>query len=545
MLCFQESDESQQITPSGSTSNVTDSDTDSDSEIDVTPRRELLITPPTGYAASPIQAPIANHISVTDIAPPPLPVSPPPTLLLSNHHEDSDEDSNNDTDNEVGNKDNADDSDEEVEVEMGVAELMDSCQSEMALLHSVSQVSPHRKLNASLNASLIVREDSALTVSSEDPGPLLKEDHSRTITPADLSREVTPCFDVGGDITPVYDEISVGHDQSYLDMTGNTQPESVMDSTYSGDLTLECRASGSNVEESESENEASVALDKTDEPTSDAILELGTGSFQNTPEELFLETTGTDMSDKGTLSSTASNVEEQADSVNSEDNVNITDVINRARDEIINIVDKDVCNFENEPSDTNDEEDLDDDDIKRLERKYLDQEREEEEEEEEEEDEHSFESEDEEDLAENEKDFSEVVEDIVKGLESSEITEQNHSVQESKGELNDEQHSNLDVNDGVQGGFDDVETTDCSLVEEPTDKKNKIDNDETDNKDEKDDVEEKNESEESERDELSEREDKPSLTINSTLQPGVSNIQGQCNSHILMYKPSYIFLKPC
>lgn len=174
-ILFQESEESLEITPTGSTSNISDTDSDTDSEIDVTPRREALITPPTGFALSPYPRDEDGHL-LPKVAspPPPLPVSPPPTLLSTGPASYSLRDS-------------------EVEVEVGVAELMDSCTSEMVLIHNARRNNAAEQM---LNGSLIVREDSAVTVNSRDVTPVLH----------DSSREATPCVDIAGDVTPVQEE---------------------------------------------------------------------------------------------------------------------------------------------------------------------------------------------------------------------------------------------------------------------------------------------------------------------------------------------------
>lgn len=343
MFLLKESEESQEITPSGSTSNVSDTDTDSDSDIDVTPRRELLITPPTGFAASPI--PNDGKMSINVVAPPPLPVSPPPTLLSNNGDE-------YDSDSDRG---------EEVEVEMGVAELMDSCRSEMVLLHNVQP-------QGSLNASLIVREDSALTVNSRDDTPLPKEGQTSDITSRDHSREATPCVDIGGNVTPVYDQIS--QDQSDLNETGDTQPESVIDSLYSGDATLESAASGTQVVDSDSETEAS-ALNRTDEPTSD-IVDIGTSEFQiEADKHHILEAAGTSNLDTYTLTDAAIDVVDAAESGNNDTSMCDSNRNNdRVRD--LDKYNEEECNLESQKSDSSSDDDSDDDDIKKLEQKYLD-----------------------------------------------------------------------------------------------------------------------------------------------------------------------------
>lgn len=345
---LQESEDSQEVTPRNSVSQMSDTETDSDSDIDITPRREVLVTPPTGFAASPIPDIVESNLSVSNMTPPPLPVSPPPSLLCTGR---DDEDSDN---NSVS----------DVEVEVGVAELMDSCRSEMVLLHN----SAEKPLEGEFNTSLIVREDSALTFNSRDASPVLNTDNSRTVTPADNSREATPCVDVGGDVTPVYDDVS--QEQSELDRTAGTNLESVIDSIYSGDATLESVASGAQTLETDSgsESDTSAALCRTGEPTSDNV-DLGTGSFQ-TDAEQHLETAGTSVLDTGTLSNNGSNLAETTDSENSETCVNIGE--RKGDRSISHESDQKENNSEDQKSDRSEEDDLDDDDIRQLEKKYFD-----------------------------------------------------------------------------------------------------------------------------------------------------------------------------
>lgn len=254
---FQESEESLEITPTGSTSNISDTDSETDSEIDVTPRREALITPPTGFALSPYPRDEDGHI-LPKVAspPPPLPVSPPPTLLSTGPGIYTLRDS-------------------EVEVQVGVAELMDSCTSEMVLIHNARRNNTAEQM---LNGSLIVREDSAVTVNSRDVTPVL----------LDSSREATPCVDIAGDVTPVQDE-EVDIEQPDLNPASRYLSEeslhsgpttSVPDSsieklevTDSLESTFQSQASQPEISEAESST-----LSKTDLSTSGN--RLGADSFQ-------------------------------------------------------------------------------------------------------------------------------------------------------------------------------------------------------------------------------------------------------------------------
>ncbi|KAL4240657.1 Protein tyrosine phosphatase [Mactra antiquata] len=162
--------ESLEITPTGSTSNVTDTESDTDSEVDVTPRRQILITPPTGFALSPFpRDEDGNVVPRVASPPPPLPISPPPTMLSVESGENTPRD---------------------VEVEVGVAELVDSCTSEMVLINNFK---PNSKGLEVLNGSLIVREDSAITVNSRDNTPVTIQS----------SRDATPCLDINEPVSPI------------------------------------------------------------------------------------------------------------------------------------------------------------------------------------------------------------------------------------------------------------------------------------------------------------------------------------------------------
>lgn len=409
-------------------------------------------------------------MSVDSIAPPPLPVSPPPTLISTGHIDEDEDDEYNDSDSNRG--------EDEVEVEVGVAALMDSCQSEMVLIHNISQGTPQKKFNS----SLIVREDSTLTIDSEDTATVLK-DNSGNVTPNEQSRDATPCFDIRSDETPVYHKNDLN--QSDLNMTGNTLTESVIDSTLSGDGTLESRARSQD-DGSESETEASGVLCKTDETTSD-VVELVTGSFENEGDfKQYLESVGTGVSEQDTLDSTACSVVKYTDS---EDNEN--DVVNKGDE---------MCESNEQNSDTSEEEDLDDEDIKRLEKKYLDLQ---EDEDEEQSNSDCSEAKDQNDLEEN-FESTEEFEDLEKTDFVESFSKPKSNVMDSSVEVSDK---SKDGNSDENKRHDHVKTTQ-SLQEEKDDQK-------------------EDESEESDVDEMPDKED-PCLTTKLTLQPWVSKLYCFC-----------------
>ena len=148
-----------ELTPASSTSNLTDTDSsESDSDGDdggVTPAREVLITPPTGF--SPQKYPVDDHGSIVPKVvspPPPLPQSPPPALIRSGSV-----------------------TPPSVVVEVGVAELMDSCRSEMVQIHQSSE----NKLTFDDRDTPVVREYSTLGF-----------ENSREATPSADSEGATP-----------------------------------------------------------------------------------------------------------------------------------------------------------------------------------------------------------------------------------------------------------------------------------------------------------------------------------------------------------------
>ena len=147
IICFQESQESFELTPAESSS-TDSSDDDSDDHSDefdrtTTPAREMLITPPTGF--SPQKYPLDENGSVLPKVaspPPPLPHSPPPTLPQSPPP----------TLIRSGSV-----TPPSVTVELGVAELLDSCRSEMVEIQQTAQVKADDR-----DTTPIVREFSTL-----------------------------------------------------------------------------------------------------------------------------------------------------------------------------------------------------------------------------------------------------------------------------------------------------------------------------------------------------------------------------------------------
>ena len=351
---LQESYESLEVTPTSSTSHITDDD-DSESEIEVTPRREALITPPTGFAPSPYPVDEQGGI-LPKIAspPPPLPVSPPPVLINSGNIEPT----------------------EEYEVE--IPELNESCNSELVYLQNA-------KLNLQelTNNSLVVREDSALTVSSRDVTPTVVE----------ISRESTPYIVESESNTPVneleenstltpreagqseseLDQVASPRDTGSFVQTGHSivseSNETVTLNSQNDSLHMLNKSQTSDKSDSESDSDTHSAMLEPNKSTSFSIDRLdttqdGSGSVVDVLDySLHFEGNST------------------VDTVDSSDVVNYTDTVDKLIDSSMgdtgmtnNVVDSDserdesvVDESETEYSDENDELD---DTLKRLEEKY-------------------------------------------------------------------------------------------------------------------------------------------------------------------------------
>ena len=281
--------------------------------------------------------------------PPPLPVSPPPTLLSS------------------GNYDNGEN---EIEVQVGVAELMDSCNQEMVLIHNAKTVNASQ---ATLNGSLIVREDSAVTVNSRDVTPVVEYS----------SREATPCVDVAGDITPVQDEES---NIEQVDLTSSRQfsedsfqsgPEtSVPDSLIeklAGIDSLENTFQSQNSQPEVFSESDSGSLSKTDISTSVIVEDrLGTDSLQEEGTQ-----SGQVSLDIGTSLTNTYNVEQNSrklDNCVKDDldgaNVHTHDIENVVHSEESLNYSNFIVNIDKKSGDISDEQSDVDEDVRKLEKKY-------------------------------------------------------------------------------------------------------------------------------------------------------------------------------
>ena len=239
-----------ELTPASSTADLTDSSSsESDSEDpddgDATPAREVLITPPTGY--SPQKYPVDDAGSILPKVvspPPPLPQSPPPALIRSGSV-----------------------TPPSVTVELGVAELMDSCRSEMVKIHHSSAEKPDER-----DTTPVVREYSTLGF-----------ENSRETTPSVGSKGTTPINVVEFSTMDSEDFNNLGLNLGSLVSVSekdSLSQEQVNDSPNEKPVIQSVLQHGEACDESDTESESTVSV-ATDKSTSLVDSRLDTYSQQD------------------------------------------------------------------------------------------------------------------------------------------------------------------------------------------------------------------------------------------------------------------------
>ncbi|WAQ95216.1 PTN13-like protein [Mya arenaria] len=418
-LANTDTDESLVVTPNGSGSVQSNTDSDSDSEVEITPRGEHL----TANHSKPAQQShdLANHLGdivdnsdsdeqddcdgdgkahndVDDIdddsesdadesyasskqssLAPPLPISPPPTMLSSMGSVDSD--TTGGVAIVVGTADEEESEEESdpprgagLQVQMGVAELIDSCHSEMIVINNVKNL----KQGAALNTSLIVREDSAVSFDNisrdDDVTPVTFEGddvESRDGTPFDERESILGQTDEVSEFDKSIAKSEVDEEIVEAAQDSGEMSENVIDSLQDSVVVESLADTALSDLKNDIESDTVNNLSKSMESTSNSEYKHVSGSLGPEDTEKALTDLGVEAVGTFTVDNAQSSVIKVLDDPNGELCVE--------NDIDVQFDYKDV-HVEKSESERNssDESDFDDDDIRRLEKKYLDIEQQEE-----------------------------------------------------------------------------------------------------------------------------------------------------------------------
>lgn len=289
---------------------------------------------------------------------PPLPTSPPPTLgRVTDGLDITGQGQGVDFDNEQGAEFSNEESDDEegtesptlgvIDVQVGVAELMDSCHTEMVQIHAAKNQSMIAgKTQRPVSENLIVREDSALTVDSRDTTPVANASLNSAEFLPDSSSELS------------YPKESEEEDSDF-------DASLVRQDATNEDLTRRSLEDG-------------IIVQSLEDTVLQEVVQQATGSLDSNPTSVSVSSAN--------MVASCSNVDGVKFTGIVDNNVidisgtySVNDVCTDADEQDVNeavIVDINKKVMKKKPSDfDNNEEsesDFDDDDIKQLEKKYMD-----------------------------------------------------------------------------------------------------------------------------------------------------------------------------
>ncbi|KAH3747177.1 hypothetical protein DPMN_181598 [Dreissena polymorpha] len=300
---------------------------------------------------------------------PPLPTSPPPTLGRTTEGLDmdgykqgaefSDEQGVEFTDEQGAElSDEQEESDYEegndspnlhlIDVQVGVAELMDSCHAEMVQIHSAKNLSKLAGMTQMpVSENLIVREDSALTVNSRETTPVANASLNSAEFMPDSSSELSFAKESELEDSEI-DASLVHHDETDAeDLTRRSHEDGIIVQSLEDTV----------LQEMVQQATGSLGSNPTSVSVSSANMVASCSYVDGVKFTGIVDNNVIDISGKYSVNDVCTDAEEQA--VNEAADVNIKKIL----------IDKKTSDFDNNEDS---ESDFDDDDIKQLEKKYMD-----------------------------------------------------------------------------------------------------------------------------------------------------------------------------